>query len=259
MLLKINDKRESSIKILKDVYGRQEIPDFKAHVKKGINGIVNIEEANGLNGYIYMINAIFYDRIENQYLLDISDENIEKLTKDFNIKFMVNIHSYEDSDLNVSIMFPKNYFTIDIVDIKPKRFVDVKTQRFGVRVEELEKVDTMSIPNEILDACDLLSEKYNKINIELNSENTIAEISVERNDGREVGVKFISNDIGVYGKIEKDVQFILFNRSTSSNTYDFFPVYVEYLLPKDIINLKEMEDRIYDLCSSIIYNHNESK
>ena len=54
MLLKINDKRESSIKILKDVYGRQDIPDFKAHVKKGINGIVNIEEANGLNGYIYI-------------------------------------------------------------------------------------------------------------------------------------------------------------------------------------------------------------
>lgn len=256
MLLKINDKRESSIKILKDVYGRQEIPDFKAHVKKGINGIVNIEEANGLNGYIYMINAIFYDRIENQYLLDISDENIERLTKDYNIKFIVNFHNHEDSDLNV---LPKKYFTIDIVDIKPKRFIDVKIQRFGVRVEELEKVDTMTIPNEILDACDLLSEKYNKINIELNSENTIAEISVERNDGREVGVKFISNDIGVYGKIEKDVQFILFNRSTSSNTYDFFPVYVNDLLHKDILNLKNMGDRIYDLCSRIIYNHNESK
>ena len=259
MLLKINDKRESSIKILKDVYGRQEIPDFKAHVKKGINGIVNIEEANGLNGYIYMINAIFYDRIDNQYLLDISDENIERLTKDFNIKFMVNIHSYEDSDLNVSNMLPKNYFTIDIVDIKPKRFIDVKIQRFGIRTEELKKVDTITIPNEIIDACDLLSEKYNKINIELNSENTIAEISVERNDGREVGVKFISNDIGMYGKIEKDVQFILFNRSTSSNTYDFFPVYVNDLLHKDILNLKNMGDRIYDLCSRIIYNQNESK
>ena len=133
MLLKINDKRESSIKILKDVYGRPEIPDFKAHVKKGINGIINIEEANGLNGYVYMINAIFYDRIENQYLLDISDENIERLTKDYNIKFMVNDHSYEDSDLNV---LPKKYFTIDIVDIKPKRFIDVKIQRFGVRLEE---------------------------------------------------------------------------------------------------------------------------
>lgn len=258
MLLKINDKRESSIKILKDVHGRQEIPDFKAHVKKGINGIVNIEEANGLNGYIYMINAIFYDIIENQYLLDIRDENIEKLTKDYNIKFIVNIHNHEDndSDLNVSNMFPKNYFTIDIVDIKPKRFIDVRIKRFGVRAEELEKVDTMSIPNEILDVCDLLSGHYNKIDIELNSENTIAEIYVQRYDNKEAGIKFLQK--GMYSRTE-DVQYILTSRSLNSDTYDFFPVYVEHLLPKAIINLKEMEDRIYDLCQRIIYNHNESK
>lgn len=256
MLLKINDKRKSSIKILKDVYGRQEIPDFKAHDKKGINGVINIEEANGLNGYIYMINAIFYDRIENQYLLEINDENIEKLTKDYNIKFIVNIHNYEDSDLNVSNMFPRNYFTIDIVDIKPKRFIDVRIKRFGVRAEELEKVDTMSIPNEILDVCDLLSGHYNKIDIELNSENTIAEIYVQRYDNKEAGIKFIQK--GMYSRTE-DVQYILTNRSLNSDTYDFFPVYVEHLLPKAIINIKEMEDRGYDLCSRIIYNHNESK
>ena len=256
MLLKINDKRESSIKILKDVYGRQEIPDFKTHVKKGINGIINIEEANGLNGYIYMINAIFYDRIENQYLLDISDENIERLTKDYNIKFVVNAHNHEDSDLNVSNMLPRNYFTIDIVDIKPKRFVDVRIKRFGVRAEELEKVDTMSIPNEILDVCDLLSGHYNKIDIELNSENTIAEIYVQRYDNKEAGIKFLQK--GMYSRTE-DVRYILTNRSMNSDKYDFFPVYVEHLLPKAIINLKEMEDRIYDLCQRIIYNHDESK
>lgn len=258
MLLKINDKRESSIKILKDVYGRQEIPDFKAHVKKGINGIINIEEANGLNGYIYMINAIFYDRIENQYLLDISDENIEKLTKDYNIKFVVNVHNHEDSDsdLNVSNMFPKNYFTIDIVDIKPKRFIDVRIKRFGVRAEELEKVDTMTLPNEILDVCDLLSGHYNKIDIELNSENTIAGIYVQRYDNKEAGIKFLQK--GMYSRTE-DVRYILTNRSMNSDKYDFFPVYVEHLLPKAIINLKEMEDRIYDLCQRIIYNHDESK
>ena len=239
MLLKINDKRESSIKILKDIYGRQEIPDFKTRVKNGINGIINIESSK-LNGYIFMINAIYYDRIENQYLLDISDENIEKLTKDYNIKFIVNIHNFEDSDLNMS---PKNYFTIDIVDIKPKRFVDVKIQRFGVRAEELEKVDTMTIPNEIIDVCNLLSGKYNKINIELNSENTIAAIYVERDDDKEAGVKFIPK--GMYSKTE-DVQYILTSRSLNSDTYSFFPVYIEHLLPKDIINLKEIENRIYE-------------
>lgn len=252
MLLKINDKRESSIKILKDVYGRQEISDFRAHIKKGINGIINIDD-NELNGYIYMVNAIFYDRIENQYLLDINDECIEKLTKDYDINFIVNDHSYEESDLNV---FPRNYFTIDIVDIKPKKFIDVRIKRFGVRAEELEKVDTMSIPNEILDVCDLLSGHYNKIDIELNSENTIAEIYVQRYDNKEAGIKFIQK--GMYSRTE-DIRYILTNRSMNSDKYDFFPVYVEHLLPKAIINIKEMEDRGYDLCSRIIYNHNESK
>lgn len=256
MLLKINDKRESSIKILKDVYGRQEIPDFRAHIKKGINGIINIDD-NKLNGYIYMVNAIYYDRIENQYLLDINDECIEKLTKEYNINFIVNEHIYEDdSDLNVSNMYPRNYFTIDIVDIKPKRFVDVRIKRFGVRAEELTNVDTIHVPNEILDACDLLSGKYNKINIELNSENTIAEISVERDDNKIAGIKFIPE--GVYSKKEK-VQFALFSINTNHDIYDFFPVYVDDLLHKDIKNLKMIEDRIYDLCSRIILNNKEDK
>ena len=246
MLFKINDKREESIKGLEDSLR-----------SVNLNGTIKVD--GKYKDYIYMVKEVYYDRIENQYLLEINDEIIKELAKDYHLHFKLNDHSLGE-ELNSGTLMPIHYFTIDLIEITPKRFIDVKIQRFGVRAEELEKVDTMTIPNEILDACDLLSEKYNKINIELNSENTIAERSVERNVGREVGVKFISTDIGVYGKIEKDVQFILFNRSTSSNTtYDFFPVYVNDLLHKDILNLKNMGDRIYDLCSRIIYNHNESK
>lgn len=256
MLLKINDKRESSIKILKDIYGRQEIPDFKTHVKKGINGTINIEEANGLNGYIYMIDAIYYDRIENQYLLDISDENIERLTKDCNIEFIVNIHSYEDNDLS---MFPKNYFTIDIVDIKPKRFVDVKIKEFGTKEEELSNVDIMNIPNEILDVCDLLSGKYDKIIITLNSECTISEISVEKTNDEILGIQFIQRDL--YSKTKDAPYYFLFKQDLdlahNRDEGDYFPVYKDnFSIP--IINLKTMGDRINDLCIRLKHNHKES-
>jgi len=245
MLLKINDKREESIRGLENSLR-----------SVNLNGTIKVD--GKYKDYTYMIKEVYYDRIENQYLLEIDDEIITELAKKYHLYFELNDHSIGEEQ-NDSGLMPVHYYTIDLIDIRPKRFVDVTIKNFGVREDELLKMDTMSIPNEILDACDLLSGHYNKIDIELNSENTIAEISVERNDGREVGVKFISNDIGVYGKIEKDVQFILFNRSTSSNTYDFFPVYVNDLLHKDILNLKNMGDRIYDLCSRIIYIHNESK
>lgn len=245
MLLKINDKREESIRGLENSLR-----------SVNLNGTIKVD--GKYKDYTYMIKEVYYYRIENQYLLEIDDEIITELAKKYRLYFELNDHSIGEEQ-NDSGLLPVHYYTIDLIDIRPKRFVDVTIKNFGVREDELLKVDTMSIPNEILEVCDLLSEKYNKINIELNSENTIAEISVERNDGREVGVKFISNNIGVYGEIEKDVQFILFNRSTSSNTYDFFPVYVNDLLHKDILNLKNMGDRIYDLCSRIIYIHNESK
>ena len=245
MLLKINDKREESIRGLENSLR-----------SVNLNGTIKVD--GKYKDYTYMIKEVYYDRIENQYLLEIDDEIITELAKKYHLYFELNDHSIGEEQ-NDSGLMPVHYYTIDLIDIRPKRFVDVTIKNFGVREDELLKVYTMSIPNEILEVCDLLSEKYNKINIELNSENTIAEISVERNDGREVGVKFISNNIGMYGKIEKDVQFILFNRSTSSNTYDFFPVYVNDLLHKDILNLKNMGDRIYDLCSRIIYNQNESK
>ena len=249
MLLKINDKRESSIKFLEKVYRTQGFPSFKK-----INGIINVDD-NRLNGVIYVVDGIYHDRIENQYLLEINDENIERLTKEYNLYFVVNDHSYEETSMNASELYPVNYFTIDIVDIKPKTFVDVDIKRFGQRAEELTKVDTITIPNEILDVCNLLSEKYDKINITLNSENTIAELSVIRNDDKEAGIKFIPK--GLYSKTEEDVQFILFNRSINSDRYEFFPVYVDNLLPDCILNLKRIEDRIYDLCSRIKYNNDK--
>lgn len=245
MLFKINDKREESVRGLENSLR-----------SVNLNGTIKVD--GKYKDYIYVVKEVYYDRIENQYLLEIDNEIIKELSKKYHLYFELN-ERHLGEEVNESSLMSVHYYTIDLIDIRPKRFVDVTIKNFGIRPEELEKVDTMSIPNEILDVCDLLSEKYDKITMTMNSEFTISEISVEKTNDEILGVQFIQRDL--YSKSKDAPYYFLFKRDLdlphNRDEGDYFPVYVKnFSIP--IINLRIIEDRINDLCLRLKRNHKES-
>ena len=245
VLFKINDKREGSVRGLENSLR-----------SVNLNGTIKVDEK--YKDYIYMIKEVYYDRIENQYLLEIDDEIIKELSKKYHLYFELNEHHLGE-EVNEGSLMSVHYYTIDLIEITPKRFVDVTIKNFGIRPEELEKVDTMSIPNEILEVCDLLSEKYDKITMTMNSEFTISEISVEKTNDEILGIQFVQRDL--YSKTKDAPYYFLFKRDLdlphNRDEGDYFPVYVKnFSIP--IINLRSIEDRIIDLCLRLKHNHKES-
>ena len=243
MLLKINDKREDSIKDLENTLN-----------SVNVNGVIKVD--GKYRDYTYMINEVYYDRIESQYLLEINDEIIKELAKKYHLYFEINDHSVGE-EVNDDTLIPLHYYTIDIVDIKPKRFVDVDIESHfaGFTTKrEVKNIDIMKIPNTILDVCDSLSDSYKKIGIILNSESSVDEIYVIRNNGTLTGIKYTF----CYNRERKG---ILLSCVRVEGEKDYKECKVgdtlhqsEHLIEKpseDITRLKEIDDGMIDLCMRI--------